>query len=179
MISVATYTLLLISLTFNIFILCYIGELLMEKVSCVPRLFHLRACNLLNGILQTTAVGLSCFTIDWYHLPTKTIQGLILVIGVSNNPCKISAGGIVDLNLSTFGNVSIPIRKKCMLSIKIADKIQITCRVAIWYIICEQQSPVALRSRIWLIFRFIYSYIGFKANFSKFSHLFSLNIGRS
>ncbi|XP_071862837.1 odorant receptor 4 [Bombus fervidus] len=83
-ISLTTYTMLLISLTFNIFILCYIGELLIEKSS---------------------SVGLSCFMIDWFHLPTKTIHGLILIIAMSNNPAKISAGKIADLSLSTFGSV--------------------------------------------------------------------------
>ncbi|CAK9804302.1 Odorant receptor 4 [Anthophora quadrimaculata] len=83
-IGLTTYTMLLISFTFNIFILCYIGELLVEKSS---------------------KVGLSCFTINWYHLPTNTIHGLILIIAMSNSPVKISAGKVVDLSLSTFGNV--------------------------------------------------------------------------
>ncbi|XP_017795970.1 PREDICTED: odorant receptor 4-like [Habropoda laboriosa] len=83
-VSLTTYTVLLISVTFNIFILCYIGEILMEKSS---------------------SVGLSCFMISWYHLPTKTIHGLILIIAMSSNPAKISAGKVVDLSLSTFGNV--------------------------------------------------------------------------
>ncbi|CAD1471968.1 unnamed protein product, partial [Heterotrigona itama] len=81
-ISLTTYMMLLVSLTFNIFILCYIGELLMEKSS---------------------SVGLFCFMTDWFHLPTKMIHGLILIIAVSNNPAKISAGRIADLSLSTFG----------------------------------------------------------------------------
>ncbi|XP_012350970.2 uncharacterized protein LOC105737471 [Apis florea] len=84
-ISLTTYIILLISLIFNIFILCYIGELLMEKSS---------------------NIGLSCFMIDWYYLPSKTIRGLILMIAISSNPTKISAGGIVDLSLSTFANTS-------------------------------------------------------------------------
>ncbi|XP_003700935.2 odorant receptor 13a-like isoform X2 [Megachile rotundata] len=83
-IGLTTYTLLLISLTFNIFILCYIGDLLIEK---------------------STSIGTSSFEIDWYRLPTKTIRGLILIIAMSNNPVKISAGGIVTLSLSTFVNV--------------------------------------------------------------------------
>ncbi|KAG6804492.1 odorant receptor 4-like [Apis mellifera caucasica] len=83
-ISLTTYTMLLISLTFNIFILCYIGERLMEKSS---------------------SIGLSCFMIDWFQLPTKTIHDLILIIAMSNNPIKISAGSIVDLSLYTFGGV--------------------------------------------------------------------------
>ncbi|XP_026669566.1 odorant receptor 13a-like isoform X2 [Ceratina calcarata] len=83
-ISLTTYTVLLVSLTFNIFILCYIGDLLMEK---------------------TSSVGQSCFMIEWYNLPRKTIQGLVLVIAMSDSPATISAGSIVDLSLSTFLNV--------------------------------------------------------------------------
>ncbi|XP_026669568.1 odorant receptor 4-like [Ceratina calcarata] len=83
-IGLTTYTMLLISLTFNIFILCYIGDLLMEK---------------------TSSVGMSCFMINWYNLPSKTIQGLVLVIAMSGSPAKITAGSIVDLSLATFVNV--------------------------------------------------------------------------
>ncbi|XP_078043437.1 odorant receptor 85b-like [Augochlora pura] len=83
-VGLITYFLLLISFLFNMFILCYIGELLVEK---------------------TGNVGLLCFTIDWYHLPIETIRGLILIIGMSRFPSKISAGKVADLNLSTFGNI--------------------------------------------------------------------------
>ncbi|XP_076237705.1 odorant receptor 4-like [Calliopsis andreniformis] len=83
-VSITTYILLLISLTFNIFILCYIGEFLMQK---------------------TSDIGLLCFMIDWYYLPTKTIQDLILIIAMSNNPAKISAGKIATLNFSSFGHI--------------------------------------------------------------------------
>ncbi|XP_076376061.1 odorant receptor 10-like isoform X1 [Megalopta genalis] len=83
-VGLVTYFLLLLSFMFNMFILCYIGELLVEK---------------------TGNVGLLCFTIDWYHLPVDTMRGLILIIGVSRFPSKISAGQIADLNLSTFGSV--------------------------------------------------------------------------
>ncbi|XP_026669564.1 odorant receptor 4-like isoform X2 [Ceratina calcarata] len=82
--SLITYMMLLISLTFNVLILCYIGDLLIEK---------------------TSSVGQSCFMIDWYNLPSKTIQGLVLIIAMSGSPVKISAGSIVDLSLSTFANI--------------------------------------------------------------------------
>ncbi|XP_026669569.1 LOW QUALITY PROTEIN: odorant receptor 13a-like [Ceratina calcarata] len=83
-ISLITYTLLLISLTFNIFLLCYISDLLIEK---------------------STNVGKSCCMIDWYELPNSTIRGLILIIAISKNPAKITAGNIADLSLSTFANI--------------------------------------------------------------------------
>ncbi|XP_076376069.1 odorant receptor 4-like [Megalopta genalis] len=83
-VSFITYSLLLLSFMFNVFILCYIGDLLIEK---------------------TGNVGLLCFTTDWYHLQVKTMRSLILIIGMSRFPSKISAGQIADLNLSTFGNI--------------------------------------------------------------------------
>ncbi|XP_076376048.1 odorant receptor 4-like [Megalopta genalis] len=83
-VGLVTYFLLLLSFMFNMFILCYIGELLVEK---------------------TGNVGVLCFTINWYHLPVDTMRGLILIIGISRFPSKISAGKIADLNLSTFGNI--------------------------------------------------------------------------
>ncbi|CAL7936632.1 unnamed protein product [Xylocopa violacea] len=83
-ISLITYSLLLISLTFNMFLLCYIGDLLIEKSS---------------------KMGVYCFMIDWFNLPTRTIQGLILIIAMSSNSAKISAGSIIDLSLSTFASV--------------------------------------------------------------------------
>ena len=43
--------------------------------------------------------------IDWYRLPNKTVQDLILVMAMSNSPMKISAGRIIYLSLATFGNV--------------------------------------------------------------------------
>ncbi|XP_076394075.1 odorant receptor 13a-like isoform X4 [Megachile rotundata] len=62
-------------------------------------------CLLEYYTIVSTSIGTSSFEIDWYRLPTKTIRGLILIIAMSNNPVKISAGGIVTLSLSTFVNV--------------------------------------------------------------------------
>ncbi|XP_017759703.1 PREDICTED: LOW QUALITY PROTEIN: odorant receptor 4-like [Eufriesea mexicana] len=83
-IGLSTYTLLLISLTFNMFLLCYIGNLLIEK---------------------STLVGEFCYMTDWYNLPTQTTKGLILIIAMSHNPVKISAGSVIDLSLPSFVNV--------------------------------------------------------------------------
>ncbi|XP_025158794.1 odorant receptor 4 isoform X2 [Harpegnathos saltator] len=83
-IGLTTYLLLFVSFCFNIYILCYIGELLMEKSS---------------------QIGSMCFMIDWYKLPANSIRSLILVIAISSHPMKISAGRIVDLSLATFGSV--------------------------------------------------------------------------
>ncbi|XP_043596767.1 uncharacterized protein LOC122573886 [Bombus pyrosoma] len=83
-IGVATFSMLLVSLTFNMFLLCYIGNLLIEK---------------------SANIGISCYMIDWYRLPVKTVQDLILIIAMSNNPVKISAGRMFLLSLPTFGNI--------------------------------------------------------------------------
>ncbi|XP_012214673.1 odorant receptor 4-like [Linepithema humile] len=83
-VGLTTYFLLFISFCFNMYILCYTGELLMEKSS---------------------QIGSMCFMIDWYQLPPKSIRSLILVIAMSSHPIKISAGNMFDLSLATFGNV--------------------------------------------------------------------------
>ncbi|XP_078043446.1 odorant receptor 4-like [Augochlora pura] len=83
-VSLVTYFMLLLSLMFNIFIMCYIGDLLVEK---------------------TGTVGSLCFMIDWYNFPVDTMRSLIMIIGISNCPAKITAGPIADLNMSTFGNI--------------------------------------------------------------------------
>ncbi|KAK2583206.1 hypothetical protein KPH14_009226 [Odynerus spinipes] len=83
-IGLSTYVMLLTSLSFNIFILCYIGESLTNK---------------------TSEVGARCCKIDWYYLPPKITRGLVLIIAMSNNPVRITAGRMVDLSFLTFGNI--------------------------------------------------------------------------
>ncbi|KAL6426529.1 hypothetical protein ACFW04_009154 [Cataglyphis niger] len=83
-VGLATYSLLLVSFCFNVYILCYIGELLMEKSS---------------------QIGLICYTINWYQLSPKSARSLILMIAMASHPIKISAGRMVDLSILTFGNV--------------------------------------------------------------------------
>ncbi|CAL1689220.1 unnamed protein product [Lasius platythorax] len=83
-IGLATYFLLFVSFCFNVFMLCYIGELLMEKSS---------------------QIGYICYMINWYQLSPKSARSLILIIAMASHPIKISAGRIVDLSLMTFVNV--------------------------------------------------------------------------
>ncbi|KAL0117015.1 hypothetical protein PUN28_010111 [Cardiocondyla obscurior] len=82
--SLTIYFLLLISFCFNVYMLCYIGEFLMEKSS---------------------QIGSVCYMINWYQLSPKSARSLILIIAMSSHPIKLSAGGVVDLSLLTFGNV--------------------------------------------------------------------------
>ncbi|KAL6426543.1 hypothetical protein ACFW04_009158 [Cataglyphis niger] len=79
-----TFCSLLISFTFNIFILCYIGELLAE---------------------QCTQVGTKSYTINWYYLPNKSALGLILVMSMSNVTIKLTAGKFMELSLASFCSI--------------------------------------------------------------------------
>ncbi|XP_076475335.1 odorant receptor 10-like isoform X3 [Bombus vancouverensis nearcticus] len=83
-IGTLTYCTLLISFTFNIFILCYIGEILSE---------------------QCRNISLSAYMIDWYRLPQKKALGLILIFAVANSSTKLTAGKIVELSLASFCSV--------------------------------------------------------------------------
>ncbi|KAK2583193.1 hypothetical protein KPH14_009213 [Odynerus spinipes] len=83
-IGTLTYCTLLVSFTFNIFILCYIGELLTE---------------------QCKNIGMASYMVDWYRLPRKKALGLTLVIAISNSPIKLTAGKLFELSLASFCSV--------------------------------------------------------------------------
>ncbi|XP_018310083.1 odorant receptor 82a-like [Mycetomoellerius zeteki] len=78
------YMIIYISMTFNIFIFCYIGEIVTE---------------------QCKQVGETVYMTNWYRLPNKTARGLILIISRSSNVIKLTAGKLVHLSIATFGNV--------------------------------------------------------------------------
>ncbi|XP_011880194.1 PREDICTED: odorant receptor 63a-like [Vollenhovia emeryi] len=82
--SYITYFVLLISLTFNVFIFCYIGELVAEKCK---------------------KIGEVSYMIDWHRLPERKGLALVLMIAVSNTSIKLTAGNFFELSLSTFGDV--------------------------------------------------------------------------
>ncbi|KAL0117042.1 hypothetical protein PUN28_010124 [Cardiocondyla obscurior] len=79
-----TYILLLTSFTFNIFIFCYIGELVADQ------------CKRLSEI---------SYMIDWHRLPGRKALAVILMIAMSNSSVKLTAGNIIDLSFSSFGDV--------------------------------------------------------------------------
>ncbi|RLU16155.1 ObirOr5-L33 [Ooceraea biroi] len=83
-VGVVSYSLLFVSFCFNVYILCHIGELLMEKSS---------------------QIGSVCYMINWYQISPKLVRSIIMIIAMSSHPTKLTAGGMVDLSLSTFGNV--------------------------------------------------------------------------
>ncbi|KAL0117073.1 hypothetical protein PUN28_010134 [Cardiocondyla obscurior] len=83
-VSMLTYAILLFTFIFNIFILCFIGELLTD---------------------QSTKMYLTFCTADWYRIPHKTARGLVLIIAMSSVPIKITAGKFMDLSLNSFGAI--------------------------------------------------------------------------
>ncbi|XP_018364329.1 PREDICTED: odorant receptor 22c-like [Trachymyrmex cornetzi] len=82
--KITSYAVLYLSLCFNIFIFCYIGEIITEQ------------CKL---------VGEMAYMTDWYNLHHKTARGLILIIARSNNVIKFTAGKLFPLSITTFGDV--------------------------------------------------------------------------
>ncbi|XP_018364294.1 PREDICTED: odorant receptor 82a-like [Trachymyrmex cornetzi] len=82
--TITTYGILFVSLSFNIFIFCYIGEIITE---------------------QCRKVGEMAYFTNWYYLPHKTALGMVLIISRSRVIIKITAGKLVHLSLMTFGDV--------------------------------------------------------------------------
>ncbi|XP_034944547.1 odorant receptor 85b-like [Chelonus insularis] len=83
-IEILTYGVLFISFTFNIFIFCYIGELLTQ---------------------QGQKVGMIAYMIDWYKLPENDAKMLILVLTMSNYQNSITAGKMAQLSYRSFGGI--------------------------------------------------------------------------
>lgn len=81
--NLTTYFMILTSMSFNIFIICYIGDILMEQ------------CRKVGEVLYMT---------NWYYLPYKDILDLILIISRSNAVIKITAGKLTNMSIYTFGN---------------------------------------------------------------------------
>ncbi|XP_003700918.3 odorant receptor 10-like [Megachile rotundata] len=79
-----TYMVLVTSFGFNIFIFCYIGELVAE---------------------QCRKVGEVSYMIDWYELSGNKKLCCILFIAMSNSSIKLTAGNMVELSISTFSDV--------------------------------------------------------------------------
>nr|XP_003700912.1 PREDICTED: odorant receptor 22c-like [Megachile rotundata] len=82
--STVTYIILLTSLTFNIFIFCYIGELVAE---------------------QCRKIGEMTYMIEWYRLPGNKKLCCVMIIAMSNSSIKLTAGNMVELSIETFTNV--------------------------------------------------------------------------
>ncbi|XP_050457371.1 odorant receptor 4-like [Cataglyphis hispanica] len=83
-VAIFTYFILLISLTFNILIFCYIGELIVEEYS---------------------KIASAAYEVNWYDLPGHKALDLVLIITISHYPPKLTAGKFCDLSLNTFSTV--------------------------------------------------------------------------
>ncbi|XP_071641244.1 odorant receptor 4-like isoform X3 [Temnothorax longispinosus] len=83
--KIISYVIVYLSMSFNIFIFCYIGEIITE---------------------QCKYVGQMAYMTDWYNLHHKTALGLVLIIARSNNVIKMTAGKLFHLSIATFGDVS-------------------------------------------------------------------------
>ncbi|XP_071862754.1 odorant receptor 67c-like [Bombus fervidus] len=82
--SMVTYIMIYISICFNVFLICYIGEILTE---------------------QSKKIGEVVYMTNWYYLPEKTILDLILIIARSGVVVQITAGKMVHMSVYTFGDV--------------------------------------------------------------------------
>ncbi|XP_043253368.1 odorant receptor 82a-like [Colletes gigas] len=82
--NVIIYFMILFSMCFNMFIVCYIGEVLTE---------------------QCKKVGEIVYMTNWYYLPAKTILDLLFIIARSSIVIKITAGKIIYMSVYTFGHM--------------------------------------------------------------------------
>ncbi|XP_011308629.1 odorant receptor 13a-like [Fopius arisanus] len=82
--ALVTYASLFISLTFNIFTLCLIGEVAKNECSSVAEL---------------------TYNIAWYHIPPKQLTSFILIIAMARYSRNLSAGGMVEMTLQSFATV--------------------------------------------------------------------------
>ncbi|XP_051162734.1 odorant receptor 67c-like [Leptopilina boulardi] len=78
------YCILLISYIFNIFIYCFLSELLLTKCE---------------------DVGKQTYMIKWNLLPKKKSLDLIPIIMISSKPAKLTAGKIVSFSIGCFCSV--------------------------------------------------------------------------
>ncbi|XP_034171011.2 odorant receptor 10-like [Osmia lignaria lignaria] len=82
--AVMSYIVILCSMSFNIFIVCYIGEKLSDQ------------CN---------KVGEAVYMTNWYYLHNKDILNLIMIISRANVVTKITAGKILHMSFNTFAGM--------------------------------------------------------------------------
>ncbi|XP_026668778.1 odorant receptor 4-like [Ceratina calcarata] len=82
--NLTTYFMMYLSICFNIFIICYIGEILTEE------------CRKVGEVVYMT---------NWYYLPDNHILDLIMIIARSSVVVQITAGKIFHMSIYTFGDV--------------------------------------------------------------------------
>ncbi|XP_046836147.1 odorant receptor 4-like [Vespa crabro] len=79
-----TYTTLILSFGYNIFIFCYVGEILAEECKKVAK---------------------EAYMIDWYRLKGRKGLSLLLIIAMSSSSNRLTAGKFVELSISSFGDM--------------------------------------------------------------------------
>ncbi|XP_020279255.1 odorant receptor 4-like [Pseudomyrmex gracilis] len=82
--TLLTYFTIFVAKSGNIFIYCYIAEILTD---------------------QCQKIGEMAYMTKWYRLHHKIALGLILIISRSNAVIKITAGKMIQLSIATFGDV--------------------------------------------------------------------------
>ena len=60
-------------------------------------------------IYQTIKVGEKSYMIDWHRIPWRKSFAIPLVISMSRSTTKLTAGNIIELSISSFGDVSATI----------------------------------------------------------------------
>jgi len=85
MLQIFVYFVAFVSLTFNIYIFCYIGEQLVDRCQ---------------------KIGTTCYMIEWYRLPYHKMRSLMLPIIMSSYPIELTAGKMLKLTMSSFSSVS-------------------------------------------------------------------------
>ncbi|CAL7936666.1 unnamed protein product [Xylocopa violacea] len=83
-VSIITYVAFQISFVFSVFILCYIGQLLINE----------------SDIVAETS-----YRMNWYRLPTWQARYMILIIAMSNHSMTLTAGKVFDVSLAVFSDV--------------------------------------------------------------------------
>ncbi|XP_011058364.1 PREDICTED: odorant receptor 85c-like [Acromyrmex echinatior] len=79
-----TYIILLMNFVFNLFVFCYIGELVAEQCKRVSEISYM---------------------IDWHRLSKRKALAIVLMIMMSNSSVKLTAGNIIELSMISFGDV--------------------------------------------------------------------------
>ncbi|XP_078051707.1 odorant receptor 10-like [Augochlora pura] len=82
--NLTTYLMIMFSMFFNIFLLCYIGEVLTD---------------------QCSKVGYVVYMTEWYCLPYKCVLDLRMIIARSSVVMKITANKMVHMSICTFSQV--------------------------------------------------------------------------
>nr|AXM05148.1 odorant receptor [Campoletis chlorideae] len=82
--TIFTYVMLLVTIAFNLYLYCQIGEVLKEEYQ---------------------NVGAAAYMIDWYKLPTKASLDLIMIMNMSAQPRQLTAGGMMELSRTSYVSI--------------------------------------------------------------------------